>query len=304
MLYSTHMPTPPRPLIGHQRQIAALDAALRADAIAHAYLITGPQSVGKWAFAEQFAGKLTGQRADAITHPDILVVDESGQILIEQVRDLQHAMNLSPHTASRKVCLINNAHLLTEEAANALLKTLEEPPRHSIFILVTDRPGELLATIKSRTAAIQLGFVDRETLTRGLAERELASQDIDRLWRFFGGRPGKYLAWKRDPGLEQLCLQAERLFAVLPKLAIHEKIDQAAKLSEDEHAETIVDYWLGDMRQLLLRHYGVTSSSAPQVEFSRSKSLAERITHLERARALLATTANKKLIFEHLLLNL
>ncbi len=162
-------------IIGHERPKTILQAALRQDRIAHAYLFHGDEGIGKQLVALRFAQALNCESGDgsdtcgtcrscmqieARTHPDFLAVDPdpelaNPQIKIEQIRDLEHQIAYQPLIGRKKVFLINDADRMTLGAANALLKTLEEPPDHSILVLVSGRPSALPATIRSRCQALR-----------------------------------------------------------------------------------------------------------------------------------------------------
>jgi len=129
-----------------------LGAAL-ADGQAHAYLLHGPAGVGKTTAALAFAAALLGEerRVLARTHPDLVVVEALGEMIrIDAVRALHHDLHMRPFEASRRVYVLLDAHLLNEDAADALLKDLEEPPAYATIVLVANELGPLPETIRSR----------------------------------------------------------------------------------------------------------------------------------------------------------
>ncbi|MFN8224167.1 MAG: hypothetical protein U0R50_13080 [Gaiellales bacterium] len=129
-----------------------LMAALR-DGVAHAYLLHGPTGVGKRAAAFAFAGALLGdvRRVEARTHPDLRVVEPLGEMIrIDEIRALHHDLHMRPFEASRRVYLLLDAHKLNDDAADALLKDLEEPPGYATIVLVADTLGPIPETIRSR----------------------------------------------------------------------------------------------------------------------------------------------------------
>ncbi len=139
------------------RAQALLTAA--AAAPAHAYLLSGPAGSGKRRHADRFAAVLLGcppHRVESRTHPDLFVLEPEGQgILIEGARRLRRDLHLRPFEAARRVYLILDAHLLRDESANALLKSLEEPPEYGVIVLVSDHAERMLPTIRSRLQAIE-----------------------------------------------------------------------------------------------------------------------------------------------------
>ncbi|HZQ16593.1 MAG TPA: DNA polymerase III subunit [Gaiellaceae bacterium] len=125
-----------------------LDAALR-EGPAHAYLFHGPAGVGKRETARTFARALLGTSRDF--HPDLYELDALGEMIrIDAIRELRRDLHLRPFEADRRVYLVHRAHLLNEDAADALLKDLEEPPSYAVIVLVADDLGPLPETIRSR----------------------------------------------------------------------------------------------------------------------------------------------------------
>ena len=123
------------------------------EAPAHAYLLFGPAGVGKRKAAIAFAGALLGDRGrvERRAHPDLYVLEPLGdQIRIDEIRTLRRDLHMRPFEASHRVYLIVSAHLLNTEAADALLKDLEEPPAYAVIVLLADELGPLPETIRSR----------------------------------------------------------------------------------------------------------------------------------------------------------
>ncbi len=164
--------------IGHQQSIAFLQSAVTHERLAHAYLFHGEEAIGKRLTAIRLAQALNCERPpetnaldscgacrscqqiEARTHPDFFVIEPdqeqaTQQIKIEQVREIEHQIMYRPLIGERKICLIDNADRMTIGAANALLKTLEEPPAHSLFLVISSRPAALPATIRSRCQALR-----------------------------------------------------------------------------------------------------------------------------------------------------
>jgi DNA polymerase-3 subunit delta' len=120
---------------------------------AHAYLLHGPTGVGKRKAAIAFAGALLGDRGrvERRAHPDLYVLEPLGdQIRIDEIRTLRRDLHMRPFEAEYRVYLVVSAHLLNTEAADALLKDLEEPPAYAVVVLLADELGQLPETIRSR----------------------------------------------------------------------------------------------------------------------------------------------------------
>ena len=139
--------------IPEQHEAKRLLTAALGDGDAHAFLFHGPAGVGKTAAAFAFAGVQLGdgRRVAERTHPDLRVVEPLGEMIrIDVIRELHHDLHLRPFEADRRVYLLLGAHLLNDDAADALLKDLEEPPLYATIVLVADELGPLPETIRSR----------------------------------------------------------------------------------------------------------------------------------------------------------
>jgi DNA polymerase-3 subunit delta' len=139
--------------IPEQTEAKRLLRAALAEGPAHAYLFHGPPGVGKRAIALAFAGELIGDsaRVERRAHPDVYVVEPVGdQIRIDDVRELRRDLHMRPFEANRRVYLVHAAETMNEDAADALLKDLEEPPAYAVIVLVADDLGPLPDTIRSR----------------------------------------------------------------------------------------------------------------------------------------------------------
>lgn len=207
-------------LIGHERPKAILKASILHDRIAHAYLFHGEEGIGKKLAAFLFAQTVNCEtdygaqgpdacgtcrscaQIDARTHPDFLLIEPdqelaNPQIKIEQVRLLEEQVVYRPLVSPWKVYLIDEADRLTQGAANALLKTLEEPAAHSLFLLVSSRPAALPTTVRSRCQSIRFVPPARPQVEAALiTQRNLPPDDAHFLSMIAQGRVG--LALRTD----------------------------------------------------------------------------------------------------------
>lgn len=163
-LYRTYRPMTFEEVAGQKHIVRTLKNALRENKIAHAYLFCGPRGTGKTTMARIFAKALNCQtefgnpcneceNCKAIIegrHPDVIEIDAASNRGIDDIRDLISKVKYSPILGQYKVYIIDEVHMMTNEAFNALLKTLEEPPEHVVFILATTEPYKLMPTILSR----------------------------------------------------------------------------------------------------------------------------------------------------------
>lgn len=164
---------------GSSRAIELLKSGIIQGTLFGAYIFSGPEGIGKMLAAKTLAKALNCQedngdacgacsscvRIEKWSHPDISIIDSEGsEIKIECIRQLQREINLRPYEARKKVFIINNAHDLNPESSNAFLKTLEEPPKNSLIILVSAKPGLLFKTILSRSKTIRFYPLKRDEL--------------------------------------------------------------------------------------------------------------------------------------------
>jgi DNA polymerase-3 subunit delta' len=176
-----------------QAEAARLLTAALAEGPAHAYLFHGPPGVGKRRAALGFAAELLGgdRRVERRAHPDLYLLEPLGdQIRIDAVRELRHDLHMRPFEADRRVYLIFGAHTLNDEAADALLKDLEEPPPYAVIVLVADDLGPLPETIRSRCQLVPFRRLGERTVREEIASRApgLSEDEQTALARVAGGR--------------------------------------------------------------------------------------------------------------------
>jgi DNA polymerase III subunit gamma/tau len=139
-------------IVGQEHITDTLAQALKQGKISHAYLFTGPRGVGKTSIARILAHEINGlPYTDDSSHIDIIEIDAASNRRIDEIRELRDKIYIAPTSVKYKVYIIDEVHMLTKEAFNALLKTLEEPPEHAVFMLATTDAHKLPDTIVSRT---------------------------------------------------------------------------------------------------------------------------------------------------------
>lgn len=139
-------------VVGQEHVTTLLQNAIKTGKTAHAYLFTGPRGVGKTSIARILAHEINDlEYSDDSTHLDIIEIDAASNNGVEDIRELRDRVQIAPVNSKRKVYIIDEVHMLSKQAFNALLKTLEEPPEHVVFILATTDIDKVPETIISRT---------------------------------------------------------------------------------------------------------------------------------------------------------
>jgi DNA polymerase-3 subunit delta' len=193
-------------LIGHASVIRLLRAEVEHPA--QSYLFVGPSNTGKASAARRFAAALlcdddAGCRRRVMegNHPDIVLVEPEGRqsITVDQARHTVSQASLSPMEGSRKVFLFEEGGMMNDEAANALLKTLEEPTRSTTFLIVAESDADLPETVSSRCRRIVFGRVSEDEIARGLVAIGIEPDQADQAARISGGRPGLARALATEP---------------------------------------------------------------------------------------------------------
>ncbi len=260
-------------ITGHEQPISLLQASLRNGRLAHAYLFYGETRVGKLMTAVRLAQALNCEQLAqtetydscghcrsclqiaARTHPDYFVIEPDSkaatpQIKIEQVREIEQQFIYRPLVGERKICLIDDADRLTIGAANALLKTLEEPPGDSLFILVTSRLHALPITIRSRCQALRFTTPARTQVEAALIlKRELPPADARFLAVFADGRIGEALTVNvaEVRARQQECLTLVKVESLTSSAAILSASESLAKTDRGGETLAWLARWIRDL---------------------------------------------------------
>ncbi|MEQ1794599.1 MAG: DNA polymerase III subunit delta' [Nitrospira sp.] len=270
---------PFRDITGHEHPIAVLQAAVSNNRLGHAYLFHGEDAIGKRLTAIRLAQALNCEQPPspdtldscgacraclqiaARTHPDFITIDPDRElanpaIKIEQIREIEQQFVYRPLMGERKICLIDEADRMTIGAANALLKTLEEPPGHALFLLITGRPNALPITIRSRCQQLRFTTPARTQVEAAvILKRELPPADARLLALVTEGRIGEALtldvATLREWQKECLAIVAPNtLRSITAILTLAESLAKS-----DRGVETLT--WLSRwIRDLIIVHVG------------------------------------------------
>lgn len=277
-------------ILGHDFAVDALASSIQSNRMAHAYLLTGVHAIGKATLARVFAQALecaephppcgkcsTCQKILRDRHPDVRVIEgvpvgfkfddknpqpipprandrEKRTLKIDQIRVLQRDLSLSPFESKYKIAIVRRFEEANEEAANAFLKTLEEPPSYVILILTARDASTLLPTIISRCQTIALRPVPIEIIERALIARWGANADSARLLsRLSAGQ----LGWAIRASSDKALLDARNAHLEELLISLHEgraeRLLRAEKLGSDgEELQALLEEWLGWWRDVLL----------------------------------------------------
>lgn len=163
-------------VIGQEHITKTLVNSIKNKTFAHAYLLTGPRGVGKTSIARLFAYEVNGLKyGEGSMYSDIIEIDAASNRRIDEIRELREKVNITPSALKYKVYIIDEVHMLTKEAFNALLKTLEEPPEHAIFILATTDFHKVPDTITSRCIRFAFNSIPVEKIKshlKNISEKE------------------------------------------------------------------------------------------------------------------------------------
>lgn len=330
-------------IIGHQKITDFLNKSIVNSRLAHAYLFIGQEHLGKQTVALEFAKSLqcqdksgynlsfcdkcvSCQEINKNSHPDVLlvapeIIEEKGkkreqEIGIEKIRDIQRQVSLFSFRGGYKIIIIDSIEKMTRQAANALLKTLEEPSAKTIFILISSAPRVLLPTIISRCLMIKFSLVGSELIEKAL--KKIGSADLKislaKIIRFSAGRPGLALAYLNQPELIRAKEKALKETEEVLKKDLNFRFQYAENLAKDLFiAQDALNNWLFYFRDMILVKNGCGDLMLGEGEkekkemssISNMQKLAE-ITRkiMETKKSLANPSYNARLILETLMLNL
>lgn len=333
-------------IVGHTWAVEYLRRSVARGEIAHAYLFSGPAGIGKATLALRLAQALLCERNDGEAclvcracrriasgnHPDVRSVSlatqaarqkadetKSRELRIDTVREWQRDIDLRPFEATRRVFILDDADKLNDQAANAMLKTLEEPPPYAVLILIAQGAGDLLPTIVSRCRVLRLRPVARAEIAAALASRyQLGATEAGLIAAWSGGRTGWAFTAAEDRGvIEAQQDQLDRLAGLrgagrVARLKWAE--ERAKEYRADQFAVLASLYlWQNWWRDVLLAGNGCAAAITYQDRAEELGAVAAAVPlpsiyaflrHLDRIREQLADNVNPQLALENLVLHL
>ncbi len=326
-------------MIGHQWAVSLLRKHISAKQVRHAYLISGDEGVGKRTLAVQFARALNCLKDGASgtycgvcractlipehTFPDFHVLEpEEGtnSFKIDQVRELQQQLALSPYEGRWRIALLADFERATENAANALLKTLEEPSDKVIIILTATDTSALLPTIVSRCEQIALRAVSKDEIGEAIGKSGLTEVDVRLIAGIAQGRPGAALRYATEPEMLEGRLEQIDQLETLLQSSKGERFDYVDRLlsRRDELEQKrqlvlkIMQTWMGLWRDAMLRSCNPASGIVNMdqealvnrlVAGVSKKKIQECVTAIQRTQRAIEDFANVRLAMEVLMLD-
>jgi DNA polymerase-3 subunit delta' len=276
-----------RGVIGQRALLERIGARASRGDVAHAYGLYGPRSIGKRTVAIRLAQTLncldpkrpsggcgtclSCVKIERGVHPDVLVVERDiankTKIEIDQIRAMQQDLALRPLEGRARVVIIDDAADMSDFAQDALLKTLEEPPKHAVLLLITLSPESLFETIRSRMQPLQFRSVATSEIAAGLRERGV--KDPDGIAAASAGHPGMAIRLASDEGGERATRKAiEKEFFELISSGLTDRFAWALKLSDQDdprrRAEAIelrFDHWIELVRDSAVAAGGLAGTA-------------------------------------------
>ncbi|MDD2522306.1 MAG: DNA polymerase III subunit delta' [Anaerolineaceae bacterium] len=325
-------------ILGHETAIRFLKNHAIPGKTRHAYLITGPEGVGRETLALAFAKALNCQnppekgefcgvclacrQIDEQRYPDLLILrvnEGSKDLKIDQIREMQQKLALAPYQSPYRMVLIPDFQRATIGASNALLKSLEEPPSKALLILTADARECLLETIASRCEVLRLRPSSVETLERYLVdEKGIAANRAKRLAHLTGGRVGTALSYDQTQDLLDAYDDALTDLGDLLNSRLRERLQFVEKLqkgkgSSREQIAFLIATWLTFWRDVMIRregadiplvnieHEGRVNETAQLIP---SRQIKKMLKDHEKALVNLDANLNPRLVIENLILTL
>lgn len=297
-------------LIGHERQISYLNTVVAHGRMAHAYFFYGPEHVGKLAVARAFVKTFFCEYAkqkpalqsicdecrscglvEENTHPDVLLIDldhtlvskkeSRKEIPIDDIRELRRRFSLAHPPGQYRIAILNQADKMSEEAANAFLKLLEEPGERTLFILMSSVPDAMKQTLISRAVPIRFSHVPEKILGEYLLKKNKNAEERQELLYYTAGRPGVLIRLLEDEEYYAMERKFAKAFGKVERASLPYALRFAERAAVEEALrEKTVEYMLRALR----RHMLTVGTRGAYSYYP------QKIKQIDRIATLLATT--------------
>lgn len=328
LYYSVMTPSTFSHIIGHGRILSYLERLLESKKLSHAYLFEGTAGLGKRTVAEIFSSAILEVASDErlLLHPDFIFVElgvneKTGKLKknigIDEIRELVRRLSLTPFRSKAKVALIADAENLSAEAANALLKTLEEPSGNTHIILTVSDREMLPKTIVSRAQAMRFLPVAHEEIEKALLARGAGAEEAHAIARASFGRPALALSFVGNSGFSDYKKQLKESANVF-SLSVFEKIKFIEREiperggEQKEKASDLLDKWETVLRGMLVTSLGASEaalgvfadSAAGASGLFGAGSILAGLEGIREARASIYENISPRFVLENFVLNI
>ena len=314
-------------VVGHEKIQEIFKREAEQNKLSHAYLLAGPDQIGKKTIALWLTQFLFCAETDKpcgncpackqvanLTHPDLFLLErlpDKKTFRIEQIRTLQKSLSFKPYSAIYKVAIIDQAEFLNEESANALLKLLEEPPPYSLIFLVTHTPSKLLPTILSRVRQLRFSKLNKAQVLTFLQEQPAPSSNAESIALLCRGRIGWALEAMQNPETMPEILEYAKTFENLLFHTFHERLSIADQwLTSKKDSSLILYYlllWWQDLLFLTLKKPEYLHFNFACFPYTASLSPEKITAYLDLLSGTIADgfyNLNKRLVWENLLIQM